>query len=120
MRGGDLRLAGRIESLMKSARDAHAAGLGFALSTFAGYDPSLDRDDLIAKIVKEGPVPHPWISVTTARALRDRGFTLVANKPLPSHVRVKLGNELTRSVVESFRDAFGPAEKRPVTRSDNA
>jgi hypothetical protein len=120
VRGGDPHVAGYIKHLMDSARLAEGKGKGFALSVFVGYDPTLTRDELLASIVIKGQIPNGSVAVTTAGELRRRGFPVVANGPLPSHVSVKLGNELTRSSVESFRDAFGPAENNPAARRRNA
>lgn len=79
----------------------------------------MERDQLLATIVKDR-VPNGLVAVTLAGQLKLRGFILVPSGLLPSHVSVKLGDELTRSAVEAFRDAFGPAEKNPAARRRNA
>lgn len=114
VRGGDVHSPERFKGMVEQAEFAHSRGLGYALSTFAGADPSLTRDALIAQVAEVGRIPNRLLVVTTAGQLRDIGCELVPSGPLPCHLRVVLGNNPDSTRVQDFVGVFGPVEANPA------
>jgi hypothetical protein len=100
--------------MIGQAQLAYDRGLGYSLSTFAGADQDLCKDDLIKQIAAVHPIPNRQLAVTTAGLLRAIGCVLVSDRRLPSHVRVTLGSEPDPDRVQAFIDVFGPAEGNPM------
>lgn len=116
VRGGDPHDPGRLNHMVEQAETAYRLGRGYALSVFAGHDPALSREDLIRRIADVRPIPNSKIAVTTAAQLIGINCELIADGPLPCHVRVVLGTEPDPRRVQNFIDVFGPAENNPVSR----
>jgi hypothetical protein len=56
MRGGNPHDPRRLEDMEGQARLAYDRGLGYSLSTFAGTDHDLGRDELIRRIAAVHPI----------------------------------------------------------------
>lgn len=114
VRGGDPSDVGQLERMLEQARVSHDEGEGYALSTFAGHDPSRPREELVADVARACRMPQRRLAVTTARRITEAGFRLVPDGELPGHVNIDLGTELTDEVVKRFIDLFEPAEENPT------
>jgi hypothetical protein len=116
VRGGDPHDPRQLKHMVEQAETAYRRGLGYALSVFAGHDPALSKGDLIRGIAAVRPIPNSKIAATTAAQLISINCELIADGPLPCHVRVVLGTEPDPRLVQRFIEVFGPAENNPVSR----
>jgi hypothetical protein len=101
--------------MLQQACDSFDDGEGYALSVFAGVPRrGLSDEELITEVANVGAIPNRMFAVTTAAALRIKGFQLVADHALPAHVNVLLGTLVTLSVIDRFAEAFQPARENPI------
>lgn len=117
VRGGNPCDTGQLERMLEQARVSFEEGEGYALSTFAGHDPSKSRDELVADVASTCRMPQRRLAVTTARRITEAGFRLVPDGELPGHVNIDLGTDLTDEVVKRFIDLFEPAKRIRPTQS---
>jgi len=103
VRGGDPQAPGQIANMIRQAQDSHGWGEGYALSTYAGWDPSKSREELIRDIARLSPIPNRQLAVTTVRQVIDAGFKLVPDTGgnLPCHVNVDLESNPDPDLVTS-------------------
>jgi hypothetical protein len=114
VRGGDPHDPERLQDMIDRAQLAYDRGFGYALSTYAGFDSTLTRDELLRQVASCQPIPNRKLAATTAAQLRGINCELIANGLLPCHVRVILGTEPDPQYVRNFVEVFGQAEKNPA------
>ncbi len=104
VRGGKLD----PELLLKVAqRDRRAEDGVYVLSVWcAGQHGGESVEDVLEKLVTEGPIPHSWLNLTTAGALRASGFMLTCAPPPDIHYDVELGSVVDPATVTRFMQVF--------------
>lgn len=103
IRGGQLD----AEKLRKRAEKDRQADGTYVLSMWAGVKKSGETvEDLLERLVAEGPIPHTQLNLTTAEALRAAGFQLAWAPDPDCHYDLKLGNVMDPGVIARFIGAF--------------
>jgi hypothetical protein len=115
VRGSDPHDPENLPRMMEQAQVSHDEGEGFSLSVGIGYEPSVSRAELIAKIATTCKLPQSRLAVTTVGQIVDAGvLSIQSDGPLPSHGNIDLGSELSEDIVKQCIELFGPAEENPV------
>jgi hypothetical protein len=116
VRGGASWSVEQILNLVEQASKAEGAP---RLSVFAAVRRDGEsEDDVVRRLVKEGPVPHRQMRLSTLGQLRHppEHFEVTQEGEPKSHHEVYFKDPIDKSRAEAFIDAFGPTMRNPEAR----
>jgi hypothetical protein len=89
------------------------------LSVWVGLqDPDGGVEVALEQLVREAPIPHGQLNLSTAGSLRQAGFRFVHAPPPDCHFTVELGTLLSPDEISRFIGAFTETRRNQWTRRE--